>query len=98
MQREKADSLTHAPSRPILGRPLAFAALVLLVPAATVLTAFGVAPGTVPEVVARRAIAQEVPLPDFAPEAAPAQRYVTQERVLRGDTVAALFERLGIHD
>jgi len=63
-----------------------------------VLTAFGVAPGTVPEVVARRAISQEIALPSFALEAAPSQRYVTQERVLRGDTVAALFERLGIHD
>jgi murein DD-endopeptidase MepM/ murein hydrolase activator NlpD len=98
MQPEKADSLTHAPIRPTFGRPLAFAALVLVVPAASVLTAFGVAPGTVPEAVARRAISQEIRLPDFSPEPAPSQRYVTQERVLRGDTVAALFERLGIHD
>jgi len=98
MHPEKADSLTHAPARPVLGRPLAFAALVLLVPAATVLTAFGVAPGVVPESVALRSVAQEVALPEFAPEAAPAQRFVTQERVLRGDTVAALFERLGIRD
>ena len=98
MQREKADSLTHAPARPALGRPLAFAALVLIVPAATVLTAFGVAPGTAPESVARHSVTQEVSLPEFAPEAAPSQRFVTQERVLRGDTVAALFDRLGIHD
>lgn len=98
MQRQKADSLTHAPARPALGRPLAFAALVLIVPAATVLTAFGVAPGTAPESVARHSVTQEVSLPEFAPEAAPSQRFVTQERVLRGDTVAALFDRLGIHD
>jgi len=97
MQREKADSLTHVPRAPVLGRPLAFAALVLVVPAATVLTAFGVAPGTAPASISR-SVVQEVAIPEFAPEAAPAQRYVTQERVLRGDTVAALFERLGIHD
>lgn len=98
MQHEKADSLTHAPARPLLGRPLAFVVLVLVVPAASVLTAFGVAPDTVPAVVAQRTIVQEVPLPEYAPEAPAAQRYVTQERVLRGDTVGALFERLGIHD
>jgi len=56
MHREKADSLTHVPRAPMLGRPLAFAALVLVVPAATVLTAFGVAPGTVPASLARSVV------------------------------------------
>ncbi|HZZ93961.1 MAG TPA: M23 family metallopeptidase [Usitatibacter sp.] len=72
--------------------------LLLGVPAATVLTAFGVAPDTATTPLESRTIVQEVPLPDLAPAPEPAQRYVTQERVLRGDTVAALFDRLGIHD
>jgi murein DD-endopeptidase MepM/ murein hydrolase activator NlpD len=98
MRPEKADSLNHGTPRPLLGRPLAFAVLVLVAPAATVLTAFGVAPEGAPATVAPRTIVQEVPLPEYAPAAPAPQRYVTQERVLRGDTVAALFERLGIHD
>jgi hypothetical protein len=39
MRHEKADSLTHTPARALLGRPLAFAVLLLGIPAATVLTA-----------------------------------------------------------
>jgi murein DD-endopeptidase MepM/ murein hydrolase activator NlpD len=38
----------------------------------------------------------ELPAPSALPEFP--QRFVTQERVLRGDTVAALFERLGLRD
>ena len=98
MQHEKADSLTHRTARPLLGRPLAFAVLVLVVPAATVLTAFGVAPDTETASVTPRTVVQEVALPEYAPAAPAPQRYVAQERVLRGDTVAAHFERLGIHD
>jgi murein DD-endopeptidase MepM/ murein hydrolase activator NlpD len=98
MQREKADSLTQPPTRLLLGRPLAFAVLALLVPAATVLTAFGIAPDSTPATVEQRTVVQQVPLPDYVAQADTPQRYVTQERVLRGDTVAALFERLGIHD
>jgi murein DD-endopeptidase MepM/ murein hydrolase activator NlpD len=98
MQREKADSLNHALPRPLLGRPLAFLALLLVAPAATVLTAFGVAPDSAPVSVEQKTLVQEIPLPDLAPQPEPAQHYVMQERVLRGDTVAALFERLGIHD
>jgi murein DD-endopeptidase MepM/ murein hydrolase activator NlpD len=98
MRHEKGDSLTHASARPLLGRPLAFAVLLLVVPAATVLTAFGVAPDAAPVSVERKTILQEVPLPEYVPDEGPAHRYVTQERVLRGDTVAALFERLGIRD
>jgi len=98
MRREKADSLNHGTPRPLLGRPLAFAVLVLVAPAATVLTAFGVAPDSSPSSVNPTTVIEEVPLPEYAPAPEAPQRYVTQERVLRGDTAAALFERLGIHD
>jgi murein DD-endopeptidase MepM/ murein hydrolase activator NlpD len=75
-----------------------FAALLVILPALTVVTAFGIAPGTVVDHVPRTVVTAAVPLPEFTPEALPAPRYVTQERVLRGDTVAALFERLGVRD
>ncbi|HEY4998870.1 MAG TPA: M23 family metallopeptidase, partial [Usitatibacter sp.] len=38
------------------------------------------------------------PLTEIVPASEPAPRYVSQERVLHGDTVAALFDRLGVSD
>ncbi|HEY2629769.1 MAG TPA: M23 family metallopeptidase [Usitatibacter sp.] len=67
-------------------------------PALTVVTAFGIAPGTVPADAELRLVQEPIALPDLAPSPEPAPRYVTQERVLRGDTVAALFDRLGVGD
>lgn len=98
MDAQKGDSLAQPPYRLGLAHQFVFGALLLILPALTVLTAFGIAPDQVPENFAQTLVRQEITLPAFAPEAAPPQRYVTQERVLRGDTVAALFERLGIHD
>ena len=72
--------------------------LALIVPALTVVTAFGIAPGTVPADAERRVVSQSIVLPEIAPANDLAPRYVTQERVLRGDTVAALFDRLGVSD
>ena len=95
---QKGVSLAQPPYRPGLGRQFIFAILVLVLPALTVLTAFGIAPGSAPEAVEQWLVREEIPLPEFAPEAAQPQRFVTQERVLRGDTVAALFERLGVRD
>ncbi len=72
--------------------------MLLLLPALTVLTAFGVAPGVAPDDTVRKPVEQEVVLSDWTPALPEAQSYVTQERVLRGDTVAVLFDRLGVHD
>jgi murein DD-endopeptidase MepM/ murein hydrolase activator NlpD len=63
-----------------------------------VLTAFGVAPGTARDDIARVTVEEALPAPELAPALAGTQGYVTQERVQRGDTVAALLERLGVHD
>jgi len=72
--------------------------MLLGLPALGVMTAFGIAPGTVVNPQSLTTVRDVIPLPDFAPVATPETRYVTQEKVLRGDTVAALFERLGIRD
>ena len=77
------------------GRILAVISLVLTT--VTVVTAFGIAPGTVVENVPQQLVREAVQLPEVAPPQPP-QRFVAQERVLRGDTVAALFDRLGVRD
>jgi len=98
MAAEKADILAQRNTRLGLVHQLIFGGVLLVVPALTVLTAFGIAPGTAVDDLHPAPVAQALDLP--VPGATPAVpgRYVTQERVLRGDTVAALFERLGIHD
>ena len=75
-----------------------FAALLVVLPTMTVVTAFGIAPGTTVEDASRSLVRDVVSLPDLVPASQPQQRFVTQERVLRGDTVAALFERMGVRD
>src|SRR5262252_2936751 len=98
MAAQKGDILSQAPGRTRLKRAVAWTALAICAPALTVLTAFGIAPGTTPYEEQLHTVTEAIRVPDIAPQAAPIARYVTQERVLRGDTVAALFERLGIGD
>jgi murein DD-endopeptidase MepM/ murein hydrolase activator NlpD len=98
MQAQKADILAQRPSRLGLVRQLVFGILLLGLPALTVLTAFGIAPGTVAGDPAPTLVRDSIDLPPIEPLPEDQQRFVSQERVLRGDTVAALFERLGIHD
>src|SRR5471032_2417299 len=98
MTAQKADILAQRPSRLDVARRLALALLILCVPPLAVVTAFGIAPGTAPADGDIRMVAQPVDLPATVSAQAPAPRYVSQERVLRGDTVAALFDRLGVSD
>ena len=81
-----------------LARQLILALLLLCVPALTVVTAFGIAPGVGTSGVALTLVRETIELPEMVPVAQESPRYVSQERVLRGDTVAALFERLGVSD
>jgi len=98
MAAEKADILAQRDTRLGLVHQLIFGAVLLVFPALTVLTAFGIAPGTAVEDLRQVPVVEtlDLAIPEPAPTAP--SRYVTQERVLRGDTVAALFERLGIRD
>jgi murein DD-endopeptidase MepM/ murein hydrolase activator NlpD len=98
MAAEKANILAQRPSRLGWLHQLAFGAVLLSLPALAVLTAFGIAPGTSPADVGRALVQEPLALPAPSPSPAAPSRFVTQERVLRGDTVAALFERLGIRD
>jgi murein DD-endopeptidase MepM/ murein hydrolase activator NlpD len=94
---KKADILAQHPSQTGFARPALIGIALLLVPAVTVLTAFGIAPTTSlhDEQVL---VQQDVPLPQAEAPSLQDERFLSQERVLRGDTVAALFERLGVRD
>jgi len=80
-------------------RQLALGAFLLGLPAIGVVTAFGIAPGTVVDPFERSSVVVDVSLAPLAPrQPSPEHRYANQERVLRGDTVAALMARLGVND
>jgi murein DD-endopeptidase MepM/ murein hydrolase activator NlpD len=98
MHVEKADILAQRHRRLGLVHQLIFGVVLLVLPALTVLTAFGIAPGTVADDLRRIQVAEPLDLPELVPSPAGSNHYVSQERVLRGDTVAALFERLGVSD
>lgn len=95
---EKTVILSQRPGSPRRVRQLLLGALLFGLPALTVVTAFGIAPDTATLGLEPVLVTEAVPLPQLAPEAPPPQTFVTQERVLRGDTVAALLERLGVRD
>jgi len=95
---EKTDILAQRPSRLGLVHQLVFGAVLLVVPALTVLTAFGIAPGASVSDIPRALVVEPLDLPELSAAAAPIARYTSQERVMRGDTVAALLERLGVRD
>jgi len=98
MTAQKTDILAQRSWLPGVARRLVFGALVLLLPALSVVTAFGIVPGTAPADVELTLVREPLDLPEpAAPVELPA-RFVSQERVLRGDTVAALFDRLGVSD
>src|SRR5437868_2847336 len=99
MAAEKAMILAQRLFRPGRGRQLALAGLLLVVPPLAVLTAFGIAPETSVGSLNPALVRETLDLPETmaAPAQAP-ERFAAQERVMRGDTVAALFERLGVRD
>lgn len=98
MSVQKGDSVAQRSGLFRLARPFVIALLALSLPAFTVLTAFGVAPGIASEAIAAKEIRVDAPPPEWTPSAPATQIFTTQERVLRGDTVAALLDRLGVRD
>lgn len=95
---EKGFILSQRPVRSSWARRLLLGSLLLSLPPLAVITAFGIAPGTEVEMADSRLVEQrlgELRLPAEAPRA---ERFSAQDRVLRGDTVAAILERLGVRD
>jgi murein DD-endopeptidase MepM/ murein hydrolase activator NlpD len=79
-------------------KPFAFAALLLGLPAFSVLTAFGIAPDTRLENIERREIVEFVTLSDPTFADASLERFNYQDKVQRGDSVAAILTRLHVDD
>jgi len=95
---QKGNILAQRTAAAALGRQAIFAAALLLLPALGVLTAFGIAPGTAPSDLKQESVLEPIQLPETVAVDDARQRFMSQDRVLRGDTVAALLDRLGIHD
>jgi murein DD-endopeptidase MepM/ murein hydrolase activator NlpD len=95
---EKADILSQRPVRSRWARRLLLGFLLLSLPPLAVITAFGIAPGTEVEMADSRVIEKRLGELELPPEPVQPERFAAQDRVLRGDTVAALFERLGVRD
>ena len=98
MQQDNGVILTQKPSRPSAVSGFWRLALVLVLPFIGVVAAFGIAPDTATEPVARTEVVQEVALP-LSPLVDKADAgYWREERIQRGDTIAALLARLGAED
>jgi len=98
MPAEKADILAQRPLHARVARRLAIGLALVFLPPLAVVTAFGIAPDTTPIDVPLSLVREPLELPETVPAMEAAPRFVSQERVLRGDTVGALFERLGVRD
>ncbi len=77
---------------------LAVLALFFVLPTFSVVTAFGIAPDTQLDHIERREIIEELVLPDFVEGLRQAERFAYQDKVQRGDTVAAILSRLNVND
>jgi murein DD-endopeptidase MepM/ murein hydrolase activator NlpD len=92
---EKADILSQ---RPQWARRILLGFLLLSLPPLAVITAFGIAPGTEVEMADSRVVEQRLGELQLPGEPVQPERFAAQDRVLRGDTVAALLDRLGVRD
>ncbi|HET9404545.1 MAG TPA: M23 family peptidase, partial [Burkholderiales bacterium] len=98
MQQDNGLILTQKPSGLLSGSRFWRLALVLVLPFIGVVAAFGIAPDTATETVARTEVVKEILLP-LSPLASKADDgYWREERIQRGDTIATLLERLGTED
>ena len=95
---KKGVILSQRPRAAGLVRQAILASALLLLPTLGILTAFGIAPGVVPQQEPQQLVQQPLDLPAAPPAMEAPQRFRGQERVLRGDTAAAILERLGVRD
>ena len=79
-------------------KPLAAALLLFALPTFGVVTAFGIAPDTSLDSIERREVVELLSLPDFSTASAANEHFRYQDKVQRGDTVAAILARLNVRD
>jgi murein DD-endopeptidase MepM/ murein hydrolase activator NlpD len=98
MPAEKSAILAQRSLRSRLAQRVVAALALAFLPPLAIVAAFGIVPGTAPVDVPLTLVREPIELPEMTPAMESAPRFVSQERVLRGDTVAEVLERLGVHD
>jgi len=98
MPAEKGDILAQRPMKTRVAQRLAAVLALVFLPPLAVVTAFGIAPDAAPIDLPVALVREPVDIPELTPAMDVPPRFVSQERVLRGDTVAALLDRLGVRD
>jgi murein DD-endopeptidase MepM/ murein hydrolase activator NlpD len=99
MQQENGVILAQKLVRLLSGSKLFRIAAMVMLPFIGVVAAFGIAPDTVTDPVARSQVVQELALPAAPrPVANGEDGYWREERIQRGDTLAELLARLGADD
>jgi murein DD-endopeptidase MepM/ murein hydrolase activator NlpD len=97
-QADRTRILAQKLARLIAGSRLVRVGVALVLPFLGVVAAFGIAPDTVTEPVARRHVVQELDLRAALDTAEDKEGYWREERIRRGDSLATLLERLGVND
>jgi murein DD-endopeptidase MepM/ murein hydrolase activator NlpD len=98
MQQQNGVILAQKLSRLIAGHQIWRLVAIIVLPFIGVVAAFGIAPDTVTEPVARTEVVQEVRLP-VPPTTTPGNEgYWREDRIQRGDSLGALLSRLGADD
>src|SRR5258708_36661145 len=98
MPAEKSDILAQRPARSRFAQRLAATLALVFLPPLAIVTAFGIAPDSAPVDVPRTVVREPIELPEMTPAMDAAPRFVSQERVLPGDTVAAVLDPLARPD
>ena len=98
MQQADGMILAQKLARLIAGSRLVRAGVALVLPFIGVVAAFGIAPDTVTDPVARRQVVQELDLSSALAAPEDKEGYWREERIRRGDSLASLLDRLGVSD
>ncbi|MBI3043948.1 MAG: M23 family metallopeptidase [Betaproteobacteria bacterium] len=93
-----AKFLAQELARLMAGSRLWRLAALLMLPFIGIVAAFGIAPDTVTDTVARTRVVHEIAMPLPRPAGGVEEGYWREERIQRGDTIAALLARLGAED
>ena len=98
MQQADRTILAQNVARLIAGSRLVRAGVAFVLPFIGVVAAFGIAPDTVTEPIARRQVVRELDLRSALALSEDNEGYWREERIRRGDSLGALLERLGVDD
>lgn len=98
MQQEIGVILAQKPAELLAGRRISRWIAAIVLPFLGVVAAFGIAPDTITEPVAKTRVVQEVTLPASSLAGNADDGYWREEPVQRGDTLAELLARLGVDE